>query len=211
MPAAWVAAAGGVLGAINSGHSGGSQTTQNTLDPRIANFLYGGDGFYGLLNRANDIEGAQTAQGGLNPMQQAGLEMQRQTLMDPAYTQGYGQMRSLGSSMLGQGVAGNPFLSMNGPRAMPSATPSMQTPASVGPGFGAGPASVMPIGPGSQGLGGLMFGPDQQRIPGGTPSAAYQPIQPQIAPTAVHAPAAQPDAAANAYLADLSNYYANSR
>jgi hypothetical protein len=204
----WAAVAGaavGVVGGAMNGHSGGqgSQTTQNTLDPRIANFLYGGGGFYGLLNRTNDIEGAQTAQGGLNPMQQAGLEMQRQTLMDPAYTQGYGQMRSLGSSMLGQGVAGNPFLSMNGPRAMPAPIQQQQMPQGVGAiggPSGAAP-SVLPMGPGFGG--GMLFGPDQQRFMAGPASAAYQPIRPFVPPPA---PAPQPSVPPDFQWVDTNHY-----
>ena len=42
---------------------------------------------------------------------QQGLDMQRNALTDPAYAQGYQQQRSVGSSLLGGQVAGNPFTS----------------------------------------------------------------------------------------------------
>src|SRR5665648_26717 len=68
----------------------------------------------GLLGDVNNLSKQQLGQGGLNPMQSAGLEMQRQTLIDPRYSQGYEQMRSMGSGLMGAGVAGNPFTSGQG-------------------------------------------------------------------------------------------------
>lgn len=109
LSAAQVAMIGVGAGALAGGQSGSNsatQSTQNQIDPRLVPFLYG-DG--GLLGGVNNLYQQQAAQGGLNPMQTAGLEMQRQTLMNPAYTQGFDQMRSLGSGLMGQGVAGNPF------------------------------------------------------------------------------------------------------
>jgi hypothetical protein len=94
---------GGLLGSQSSGQT---QTQQQTLDPRIQSLLYG-DG--GLLTDVNNLRKQQLAQGGLNPNQTAGLEMQRQSLLSPQYTQGLDQMRNVGSQLLGAGVAGNPF------------------------------------------------------------------------------------------------------
>lgn len=101
----WISLAGGVIGLLGGGNQGGS-TSQNTIDPRIADLLYGNGG---LLNNASALQKQQSSQGGLNPMQMAGLETQRQVLTDPNYSQGYGLMRSLGGGLMGQGVAGNPF------------------------------------------------------------------------------------------------------
>jgi len=99
-----------VIGGLMGGQSsGGQQQSKQELDPRMQKILYGGDGDTGLLNDVNELRKKQLAQGGLNPMQTAGLEMQRQTLMDPRYTQGYDQMRQQGSSLMGQKVASNPF------------------------------------------------------------------------------------------------------
>ena len=99
-----------VLGAFaGSKNNQGSTTTQNTIDPRIIPYIYGQNGQGGLLGAVNGLYAKQLAQGGLNPLQQQGLAMQQQTLMNPAYTHGFDQMRSAGSGLLGQGMAGNPF------------------------------------------------------------------------------------------------------
>lgn len=71
--------------------------------------LYGDGNGGGLLNDTDALRRQQMGQGGLNDMQRSGLEMQRQTLMSPQYTQGYDQMRNMGSQLMGAGVAGNPF------------------------------------------------------------------------------------------------------
>jgi len=97
---------GGILGGQSSGNT---QTSQQSLDPRMQEILYGSGADKGLLGDANALRKQQLAQGGLNDTQRAGLEMQRQTLMSPQYTQGYDQMRNAGSQLLGAGVAGNPF------------------------------------------------------------------------------------------------------
>lgn len=104
------AVAAPLIGGLLGGSSGGASTTQQQkMDPRMDKYVYGGDGNSGLLSDANSIYKKQLAQGGLNPMQTAGLEMQRQQLMSPQYGQGYDAMRSLGMSLMGGGVAGNPF------------------------------------------------------------------------------------------------------
>lgn len=97
---------GGLLGASSSGSSR-SQSSQ--MDPRIGRFVYGEDGQSGLLGDARNLYRQQFDQGGLNPMQTGGLEMQRQVLASPQYSQGYDSMRSLGMGLMGGGVAANPF------------------------------------------------------------------------------------------------------
>lgn len=100
-----------VIGGLMGGQeTGATETRQQTLDPRMQGLLYGNGGNdNGLLNDVNDLRKRQLAQGGLNPYQTAGMEMQRQTFMSPQYMQGYGQMRDMGSQLMGAGVAGNPF------------------------------------------------------------------------------------------------------
>ena len=111
---AWAIVAGAVAPALVGGLLGGkkteaAQTQKQELDPRMQGLLYGGNGDNGLLNDVNDLRKKQLLQGGLNPMQRSGMEMQRQTLMSPQFTQGFDQMRSMGSQLMGAGVAGNPF------------------------------------------------------------------------------------------------------
>ena len=162
----WAAVAGAVvggIGAMSSGSNNAVTNTQKIIDPRLANYLYGGN-LGGLLGGVNNLYAKQQAQGGLNPLQTAGLEMQRRTLMDPGYSQGYGSARSLGMGLLGQGVAGNPFSAA--PTAMPMTAGGLQP----------NGAPMMTIGP-QQGLG---LSAAQQPIQQGT--AAPQ-VQANVGPT----------------------------
>lgn len=96
---------GGLLGS-----QGESKKESTTIDPRLGRYVYGDDGKGGLLGEfMMPIFRQQYAQGGLNDMQRGGLEMQRQYLMSPQYTQGYGAMQSMGLGLMGAGVARNPF------------------------------------------------------------------------------------------------------
>lgn len=110
----------GLLGGFLGGKKGGNDqtvTSQNQIDPRLAPYLYGSNGQGGLLGQVNQLQQQQSQNGGLNPMQTAGLELQRQAYTDPRYTAGFNQMRGLGGALMGQGVAGNPF--MGGGSTMP--------------------------------------------------------------------------------------------
>jgi len=99
---------GGLLGGGSS--SKGQTTTQTqSLDPRMQEYVYGGNGKTGILPYASSLFAQQAANGGLNDMQRQGLNTQYNYLTSPAFTQGYDQMRSLGSTLMGAGVAGNPF------------------------------------------------------------------------------------------------------
>lgn len=161
----WAAVAGGVIGLLSSGDQG-SQSVQREIDPRIAELLYGPQG---LLGQVQNLQGQQSAQGGLNPMQNAGLEMQRQTLMDPNFTPGYGQMRSLGSGLMGQGVAGNPF---TGAQPAYGQMPQM-------PGIPMGqPGMLM----GQRPREGFISPPREQSLGFNPMNAAYTPIQQQNTP-----------------------------
>lgn len=105
---------GSVVGGLLGGGGSESSQTSNKIDDRLAPYVYGKDGKGGLLADVNKLYGQQMAQGGLNDMQRGGLEMQRQTLMSPQYTQGYDAMRSMGLGLMGGGVAQNPFTSGGG-------------------------------------------------------------------------------------------------
>lgn len=104
----------GLLGAAagsNSGLNSATTSSQNKIDPRIAQYLYGANGNGGLLNSVNNLTNAQLATGGLNANQSQGLQMQLNALNDPAYTAGLAQMRSAGQGLLGGSQAPNPFTS----------------------------------------------------------------------------------------------------
>lgn len=99
---------GGLLGA-NASKKGTSETAEKKMDPRMDRYVYGADGQSGLMGSGFELMQKQLATGGLNDMQRQGMDMQRQYLMSPQYQQGYGNMGSLGQSLMGAGVAGNPF------------------------------------------------------------------------------------------------------
>lgn len=103
---AGLALAGGLLG---SKSGSGTQTAEKKMDPRLDRYVYGEDGQGGLMGTAYGLMQDQLKTGGLNDLQRQGLEMQRQYLMSPQYSQGYTNMANLGQSLMGGGVAGNPF------------------------------------------------------------------------------------------------------
>lgn len=139
-----IGAGAGLLMGGSGGSNNATATTQNQIDPRLVPYLYG-NGSGGLVGDVNSLYQQQSANGGLNPLQLAGLEMQRQTLMSPAYTQGFDQMRNLGSSLMGAGVAGNPFGNTMAPgRDMSIGSPIPQSQAL---GFGQTAAAYQPIQP----------------------------------------------------------------
>lgn len=115
---------GGLLG------SGGSKNEQKSkvIDPRLGRFVYGEDGKSGMVGDIASLYRQQMAQGGLNDMQRSGMEMQRQTLMSPQYTQGYDAMRSMGMNLMGGGIAQNPFTNAAANRPMPSAGQAVARP-----------------------------------------------------------------------------------
>lgn len=99
---------GGLLGG-SSASKGETATAERKMDPRMDRLVYGSDGQSGLLGGAFNLLQNQQAQGGLNDLQRQGMDMQRQFLMSPEYGQSYNQMRNMGQSLMGAGVAGNPF------------------------------------------------------------------------------------------------------
>lgn len=117
-----IGAAGGLLG-NGSGLNSATQTTQNTVDPRLAKYLYGPDGNGGLLGSVGQLYQQQMQTGGLNPLQQQGIASQQSVLQDPRYMQGFNQMRGVGSGLLNQPIAGNPFA--NGRSLAPSSPQSL--------------------------------------------------------------------------------------
>ena len=108
---AWTAVAGAAVGGLLGGGGSSSSSTSNKIDDRLAPYVYGKDGKGGLLADVNSLYQQQAAQGGLNGLQRAGIESQRQVLASPQYTQGYDAMRSMGLGLMGGGVAQNPFTS----------------------------------------------------------------------------------------------------
>jgi hypothetical protein len=110
-----------LLGAAAGAASGGgttTATTQQKMDPRMDQYIYGtgkGD--------PNSLLGAawnqfQANPSGINPTMQAGLDMQKAALTDPAYGQAYTNMRNVGNGLLSQGIAANPFTT--GARQLPN-------------------------------------------------------------------------------------------
>jgi hypothetical protein len=131
MPQAIPAVAGAfVSGAMSKGSGGGgSSSSQVKLDPRMEQILYGDYTGGGVLGDVNSLFRSQLAQGGLHPLQTAGLEAQRQVLTHPSFTEGFNDMRSLGRGLMGAGVARNP---------MSGWTPGAMRGGSMSGGFGGG-------------------------------------------------------------------------
>lgn len=100
------AVAAPLLGGL-MGSQGSSQSTQQSIDPRMAKYIYGEDGKGGLLSEAQKwYENNKT---GLNPQMLQGLNTQWAVLNDPANMGAYTQMRNLGSGLMSAPVMGNPF------------------------------------------------------------------------------------------------------
>lgn len=108
---AWTAVAGAAVGGLLGGGGSSSSSTSNKIDDRLAPYVYGKDGKGGLLSDVQNLYRQQMGQGGLNEMQRAGMESQRQVYASPQFTQGYDAMRSMGMGLMGGGVAQNPFTS----------------------------------------------------------------------------------------------------
>lgn len=92
---------GGLLGGEEQQQS---QSTKQTLDPRMEGAIYG-DG--GLLSGARDWYAANKI--GMNPQMLAG--MNSQYAQHQASQPGFDQMQNLGMGLMGQGATGNPFSS----------------------------------------------------------------------------------------------------
>ena len=77
---------GSVLGGLLGGGGSENSQPQNQIDPRLAKYVYGENGKGGLLDNVMSQYQQQYAQGGLNDLQRAGLESQRQVYASPQYT-----------------------------------------------------------------------------------------------------------------------------
>lgn len=119
---------GSVVGGLLGGGGSESSATSNKIDERLAPYVYGKDGKGGLLGDVMALYAQQAGMGGLNELQRAGLESQRQVYASPQYTQGYEAMRSLGLGLMGGGVAQNPFTSGGVGGGTQSAAPSVVRP-----------------------------------------------------------------------------------
>lgn len=130
---------GGILGSQGTTTQ---QTSNKTLPDFLQPFVTGANGSGGLLGDAQALYQKNAATGGLNPLQMAGMEAQRQWLTSPQYLQGFGQMLNKGMDLMGRPVAGNPFASGNtgglggyGSLSAPGAGGQPSTPASQGSSF----------------------------------------------------------------------------
>lgn len=94
----------GALAGASSGGQTNTATSQSKTDPRLDPYLYGDNG---ILKAVQDQYLKNP--GGINPTMQQGFDMSKAALTDPAYSQGYQQMRQMGQGLLNQGVAPNPF------------------------------------------------------------------------------------------------------
>lgn len=109
----WGAVAGAVIGGVVSYASASDQADAareaGKADPRYNLLLYG-DGTAenpGLLGNASTwYENNRT---GLNDQMRRGMNDQWSTYTDPALRTGYNNMSNLGSQLMNQSVAGNPF------------------------------------------------------------------------------------------------------
>ncbi len=121
---------GGLAGATQGGGED-TATTQNRIDPRMAQYLYGtGYGDTNSLLGASQ-EWWKNNKSGMNDDMAAGLLTLKNLYTSPEYTQGYQQMRSAGQGLLGAGVAQNPFTSGQMPqfgRAAPQIAAAAQSP-----------------------------------------------------------------------------------
>ena len=107
----WLSTGASLLGAYLGSKGNDTKTTsQNTIDPRMGSYIYGnGSNVQGVLPAATDWY--QKNPSGLNEQSVQGLNRQWNVANDPNTAQGYTNMQSLGSSLMGSGVAGNPFTS----------------------------------------------------------------------------------------------------
>lgn len=108
----WLSAGASLLGGILGGKEsskGQTTTSQNTIDPRIAPYIYGDANTTGIAPQAYANFAANPS--GLNQQMLDGLNRQYSVYSDPNTAQGYSNMQSLGSQLMGAPVAGNPFTS----------------------------------------------------------------------------------------------------
>jgi hypothetical protein len=95
--------AGPVIGGLLGGSgSKSSQTQTNTIDPRLAEAIYGSNG---SVPAAQDWFSKNKS--GMNSQMQQGLN--NQASQYAASKPGFDQMQNLGLGLMGGGVAGNPF------------------------------------------------------------------------------------------------------
>lgn len=146
--------AGPLIGGL-LGSGGNSQTSsmQDKIDPRMDPYIYG-DG--GILPAAAGWYNQN--QSGLNPQMLTGLNNQWSQI--GASKSGYDTMQNLGLSMMGGGVAGNPFSNgtmANGgtmpsggtgiPQGIPQGIPATQQPYQPAQFSGAGPFAMPTMAP----------------------------------------------------------------
>lgn len=143
----WLSAGATLLGGLLGSSNGATNTTTtstNSIDPQMKGYIYGnGSNIRGVLPAATDWY--QNNQSGLNDQSLQGLNRQWNVASDPNTAQGYTNMQSLGSSLMGGGVASNPFttgkvslaggnggLGLGGQSAQTMQQPQFQNPATMG-------------------------------------------------------------------------------
>ena len=112
-----ISAAAPIVGGLLGSRKGATdQTTSNakSMDPRVEKMYFGEDGSGGLLGDLNKWYAENKS--GLNPDMQAGLAHMKSVYQSPLATQGYERMGNAGYDLMGQGVAGNPFVTGQWPQ-----------------------------------------------------------------------------------------------
>ena len=90
---------GGLLGGSGSDEK---STTQNSIDPRMAQYIYGANGVLPMADKWYSQNSS-----GMTPQMTTGMNNQWAQLNKAA--PGYSQMQNLGLSLMGAPIAGNPF------------------------------------------------------------------------------------------------------
>ena len=96
---------GGLLGGSGSDEK---STTQNSIDPRMAQYIYGANGVLPMADRWYSQNSS-----GMTPQMTTGMNNQWAQLNRAA--PGYAHMQNLGMGLMGAPIAGNPFTS-SGPQ-----------------------------------------------------------------------------------------------
>lgn len=126
---ALITAGASIFGGLLGGKKGATNQVQSnakSMDPTVRQWYFGSDGNGGLLGDLNKWYSENKT--GLNPDMQAGLDHMRSVYQSPLATQGYERMGNVGYNLMGQGVAGNPFVTGNMPNFGNLQQPGYQLP-----------------------------------------------------------------------------------
>jgi hypothetical protein len=81
-----------------------TQTNMQKMDPRMDAMVYGQNGLLPMAQ--NWFQQNQQP----NPLMMQGAQMQADFYKNPAYQQGFDQLKNTGMGLLSKGIAGNPFM-----------------------------------------------------------------------------------------------------